>query len=399
MPYGPGEVLDVIRAGKAVTRGDLLEQTGLSRMTVAQRIDQLLAERLIVEGLSSESTGGRRRRTLDFNGDRSVVAVASMDTTHTRIALTNLHGAVLAATVVEAPVTRGPTDTLDAVVGCMTHLLDERDCPDLCGLGISIPGPVDPETGRPSQPPIMPGWDGYPIAEHLNQALPKVPILTANDADASAMGEYCHRHLGARSMCLLKVSTGIGAGIVINGQVYRGADGGAGDIGHVRRSEWTPLGEFRDDPLCQCGAHGCLAAVASGRAVARALNELGIEAESGRDVGRLLDAGHADADRLTRAAGRRIGEVMAMVVELLNPQVVIVGGDLASPSLLAGIRETLYSLALPRATRHMTLQLGALGPDAAVVGLSRLVVDQEFSAEAVNARLNSAKGRLSRASR
>ena len=136
-----------------------------------------------------------------------------------------------------------------------------------------------------------------------------------------------------------------------------------------------------------CGGHGCLAAVASGRAVARALTALGIPAESGRDVRALLAAGSPEAARLTQDAGRLVGEVMATVVSVLNPQVVVVGGALASAPLIAGIRETLYTLSLPRATRHLALQLGRLGEDAPVVGLARLVVEDRFSAAAVNARL------------
>ena len=218
------------------------------------------------------------------------------------------------------------------------------------------------------------------MAEHLQAGLPGVPVLTANDADAAALGEYAAGFSHVRSLCLVKVSTGIGTGLVIDGRSYTGVDGGAGDIGHVRVSP-------RSDARCQCGMQGCLAAVASGRAVAAELTALGFEAHSGREVRELLAAGNADAARLTQEAGRRIGEVMATVVCLLNPEVVLIGGALASAPLLAGIRETLYRLALPRATRHMTLQLGALGEDAAIAGLTRLVVDHEFSADAVNAKL------------
>jgi predicted NBD/HSP70 family sugar kinase len=263
----------------------------------------------------------------------------------------------------------------------MASILDKHEVgPEhLCGVGLSLPGPVDPESGRPSQPPIMPGWDAYPVAEHLQALLPGVPVLTANDADAAALGEYAAGFAGVRSLCLVKVSTGIGTGIVINGRSYTGADGGAGDIGHVRVS---PHSQTR----CQCGGEGCLAAVASGRAVAAELTALGIAAGSGRDVGALLRAGNAEASALTQQAGRRIGEVMATVVCMLNPEVVLIGGALASAPLLAGIRETLYRLALPRATRHMALHLGSLGDDAAIVGLTRLVVDHEFAPDAINAR-------------
>jgi predicted NBD/HSP70 family sugar kinase len=382
VPTGPGDILELIRHGRASTRGDVLEVTGLSRMTVAQRLDALLGARMIVEGETGEATGGRRRRSLAFNTSQSRVLVAAVDTTHTRIAVTDLGGAVLGDTEVDVAVDAGPSDVLDQMAERMAVLLDKHDVAvaDLCGVGLSLPGPVDPESGRPSQPPILPGWDAYPVAEHLQAGLPGVPVLTANDADAAALGEYAAGHDGARSLILVKVATGIGTGIVIDGRLYTGADGGAGDIGHVRVDP-------RSQALCQCGMHGCLAALASGRAVAAELTALGTPAASGREVRELLRAGNADAARLTQQAGRRIGEVMATVVCLLNPEVVLIGGALASSSLLAGIRETLYRSALPRATRHLALQLGALGEDAAVVGLTRLVVDHEFSAEAVNRRL------------
>ena len=382
MPTGPGDILDLIRHGRASTRGDVLEATGLSRMTVAQRLDALLAAAMIVEGDTTEATGGRRRRSLAFNTSQSRVLVAAVDTTHTRIAITDLGGTVLAEDHIEVAVEAGPSEVLDRIAAALAVLIGKHDLtPDgLCGVGLSLPGPVDPDSGRPSQPPILPGWDAYPVAEHLQAGLPGVPVLTANDADAAALGEFAAGFSHVRSLCLVKVSTGIGTGLVIDGRSYTGVDGGAGDIGHVRVSP-------RSEARCQCGMQGCLAAVASGRAVAAELTDLGFEAHSGREVRELLAAGNPDAARLTQQAGRRIGEVMATVVCLLNPEVVLIGGALSSAPLLAGIRETLYRLALPRATRHMALHLGALGEDAALVGLTRLVVDHEFSPDAVNAKL------------
>jgi predicted NBD/HSP70 family sugar kinase len=389
VPTGPGDILSLIRQGRAhgqaLTRGDVRDLTGLSRMTVAQRLDALLEAGIIVEGETTEATGGRRRRSLVFHTAQSSALVAAVDTTHTRIALTDLGGDLLAQDEIDCPVDQGPVAVLDRIAEAMARLLaKEADEPGgLCGVAVSLPGPIDPESGRPSQPPILPGWDGYPVAEHVQAALadhPGLTVLTANDADAAALGEHSVGYDQTTLMCLVKVSTGIGTGIVINGRSYTGADGGAGDIGHVRVSPGS-------DALCQCGARGCLAAVASGRAVAHELTELGIPAASGREVRELLRAGNADAARLTQEAGRRIGEVMATVVSLLNPEVVLIGGALASAPLLAGIRETLYKLSLPRATRHLTLQLGSLGEDAALVGLTRLLVDHQFSAEAVNIRL------------
>jgi predicted NBD/HSP70 family sugar kinase len=382
MPTGPGDILDLIRQGHALTRGDVLEMTGLSRVTVAQRIDALLEAGVIVEGEAAGSTGGRRRRSLLFNTTQAHVVSAAVATTHTRIAVTDLGGVVTADEVIEAPVEAGPAECLDHIADAMAALLRkvELTADDLCGVGMSVPGPVDPVSGRPSEPPILPGWDAYPMVEHLGRVLPGVVVVTANDADAAAVGEHATNYPEARCFCAVQVSTGIGTGMVVNGEPYPGVDGGAGDIGHVRVAP-------QSDALCQCGGHGCLAAVASGRAVARQLSELGIPASSGREVRELLRIGNPEAARVTQQAGRRIGEVMATVVCLLNPDVVVVAGDLASAPLLAGIRETLYRLALPRATRHLTLHMGTLDEDAPVVGLTRMVVDRHFSPQAVNLRL------------
>lgn len=378
---GPGDVLELIRTGRAGTRGEVLEVTGLSRMTVAARVDALLGAGLVVENGTAHVTGGRPSRRLEFNTTRMSLVAATVDTTHTTVAVTDLAGRTQSEERISVRVADGPARTLEAVTSTARALLEGTGTPldRVGGLGISVPGPVDPDTGRPSQPPIMPGWDAYPIPEHLHDAL-GVPVLVANDADAAALGEQRAAHPGSRSLCFLKVSSGIGAGIVIGGEVYRGADGGAGDIGHVKLAG-------RDDAPCQCGARGCLAAVASGHAVARSLTELGKPATSGTDVGRYLSAGDPDAARLTQAAGRVIGEVVATVVSLLNPAEVVVGGVLASPPLITGVREALYPRSLPRATRHLTISQSTLHEDAGVIGLATLVVEREYSAAAVDAAL------------
>ena len=377
---GPGEVLELIRDRGALTRGDVLRLTGLSRMTVSGRIDALLDAGLVRERGTERETGGRPSRRLVFSESHATIIAASVDTTHTSVALTDLAGRILAEHRVDVVVADGPQRTLDAITEHARLLIASREGIDrIGGIGISIPGPVDPDSGRPSKPPIMPGWDDYPIPDHLHTAL-GVPVLVANDADAAALGEQRRAHPESRSLCFIKVSSGIGSGIVLGGQVYRGTDGGAGDIGHIKIAG-------HDHMLCQCGAYGCLAAVASGGAIARALTKLGKPATSGSDVGAYLAAGDADAGRLTQEAGRVIGEVVATVVSVLNPGEVVLGGRLASEPLLAGVRETLYPRSLPRATRHLTMSQSTLGEHAATVGLAALVVDREYSAAAVNAAL------------
>ncbi|MCQ6273261.1 ROK family protein [Pseudarthrobacter sp. R1] len=381
MYVGPGDVLQLIRSGQARTRGDIQEETGMSRMTVAQRVDSLLKAELIFEAGTARPSGGRRPTDLAFNFQHSCTISASVETTSSRVALTDLGGTILVDEHLDTAVADGPEKVLRAITEAAQRLLKRSKTPiaKVSGVGISIPGPVDPQTLRPSQPPIMPGWDAYPVVELIQEAFP-VPVLVENDADAMAVGEYSAGFAGISSLCLVKVSTGIGTGLVIDGKVYQGVDGGAGDIGHVRHPAFADL-------QCQCGSFGCLAAGASGGAIARKLTELGISSSSGRDVRQQLVAGNMDTMRLTHEAGRRLGEVMATVVCLLNPAVLLIAGDLASSSLIGGIRETLYPMSLPRATRHLDVRLASLGEDAGIRGMSSLLVNQVFSSGAVNARL------------
>ncbi|WP_426518979.1 ROK family transcriptional regulator [Diaminobutyricibacter sp. McL0618] len=377
MSSGPGDVLQLIRRSTANTRRDIQHQTGLSRLTVAQRVDALIDAGLVTDRAGGGgATGGRRPDQLEFDIERSVLAVATVETAHSSVALTDLSGRIIARDTVDVAVSDGPKVVLDALAASMLRLVDAQSGGrPVVGAGISVPGPVDPTTRRPAQPPIMPGWDAYPIVDHLADFIP-VPTFVENDADAMAFGEQSTNFASSTSVCLVKVSTGIGSGLIIGGSVYHGIDGGAGDIGHIRIEG--------EEAICQCGSRGCLAAVASGRAVAQHLSENGVPARSGRDVARLLKAGNVEALGLTHDAGRRIGEVMATVVSMINPGVLVVSGDLASSSLIAGLRETLYLRSLPRATRNLEVRLGELGSDAGLVGMARIVTDALYSAEAVN---------------
>ncbi|MEV6287633.1 ROK family protein [Kribbella sp. NPDC051770] len=376
-----GRLLHLVRTGQAGTRGELQELSGLSRSTLGQRLEPLLGNGWLVEAGSTASTGGRPPTVLRFDEQHAVVLAADLDTRHARAALMDLAGGVLAEHSGELVIADGPGVVLDTLADWFDDLLVEagRTVGELAGIGVSVPGPVEFDTGLVIRPPIMPGWDEYPIREHLHRQY-GVPVFVDNDANAMALGEHSAGYADSPAFVLVKVSTGIGAGVVIGDSVFRGIDGGAGDIGHVR---------VRDagDTKCQCGSIGCLAAVASGGAIAAALTELGVPARSGADVRVLLQSGQPDALRLARDAGRRVGEVLATVVSLINPGVLMIAGDLAHTDFVAGVHEVLYQTTLPRATRHLTVATGQLADHAALDGMARLVVSEVYSPAAIDARL------------
>ncbi|MEU5839310.1 ROK family protein [Streptomyces diacarni] len=390
-----GHLLRLIREGKATTRGALQQATGLSRSTVGHRLDQLFTAGWLREGEAAPmagSAGGRPSARLEFDAEHAVVLAADLGTRHAAAAVLDLAGTVLAERSGELLIGDGPEQVLDRLAQWFAALLKEQGVgPErVCGIGLSVPGPVDFASGLVIQPPIMPGWDGYPIPErmreayaaHVRPAAP-VPVLVDNDANLMAYAEQRAGHRDCAAFVLIKVATGIGAGVVVDGQPYRGIDGGAGDIGHIRLHDCQ-------DALCMCGNHGCLAAVASGRALARQLTEAGVPTTSGSGVRDHLAAGRPEAVRLAREAGRRVGEVLVTVVTLLNPGVLMIAGDLASTPFVTGVRELLYQRAMPRTTAHLHVVTSALGERAGLIGAAAMVVEDLYAPDRADARLAAA---------
>jgi predicted NBD/HSP70 family sugar kinase len=389
-PWGTaGHLLELIRTGQATTRGELQRMSGLSRSTVGHRLDQLFAAGWLRASTGRLSTGGRPSDRLEFDTRHAAVLAADLDTTHARAAVLDLAGRVLAQRSADLRIAAGPEAVLNELGTWFAELLAAADTPaeTVCGVGLAVPGPVDWASGQVIRPPIMPGWDGYPVPERLQQILgiragtgDRLPVLVENDANVMALGEQRDWFTDCRAFALVKVSTGIGAGIIIDGKVFRGIDGGAGDLGHIRLHD-------RPDARCMCGSQGCLAAVASGGAVAVQLSELGVAADSGSDVRRYLDAGQPDAVRLAREAGQRCGEVLVTAVTLLNPGVLMIAGDLAETHFVTGIRELLYQRALPRATRNLQVVTSRLGDRAALAGAAVMVVEHVYAPAQADERL------------
>ncbi|SDL09865.1 ROK family transcriptional regulator [Streptomyces indicus] len=386
-----GRLLQLIRTGQANTRADLQRATGLSRSTVGHRLDELNGAGWLRQD-SGTSTGGRPSHRLVFDPAHAAVLAVDLETRHARAAVVDLAGTVLAEHRGSVVIADGPDLVLDQVAGWLPKLLDEAGVPaaKVCGIGLSVPGPVDWESGTIVQPPIMPGWDRYPVRERMQQAYGEhvgasleagaVPVFVDNDANLMALAEQQHGYPDCSAFVLVKASTGIGAGVVVRGEAYRGIDGGAGDIGHIRLHD-------RADALCMCGSYGCLAAVASGRALAGQLADSGLDVSSGTDVRALLEQGHPEAVRLAREAGQRVGEVLATVVTLLNPGVLMLAGDLESIPFMTGVRELLYQRAMARTTAHLDVVTSGLGEQAGLIGAAAMVVDVLYAPGRADARL------------
>jgi predicted NBD/HSP70 family sugar kinase len=380
---GTGELLSLIRNGRASTRAEAAALTGWGRAGVTQRLNALAARGLVQSAGELASTGGRPAALFEFNPGAGIVLAAEVGATHVRAAITDLRANVLEDVVEDIAAAEGPERVLGIVHERFKALLDRagRSPADLYGLGLGLACPVEFATGRPVNPPIMPGWHGFEVAAWMRERW-KVPALVDNEVNMMAVGEHATTWSDENELLCIKVGTGIGCGIITDRRIHRGAQGAAGDIGHVR-----VLGH--DDVVCNCGNVGCLEAVAGGAAIARDLAAQGVPAHNTRDVVALVRAGSREAIQLVRESGRILGQALAGAVNLLNPSVIVVGGDLAQAEeqLLAGIREAVYQRSLPLATKHLRVVRSELADRSAVIGAAVTVIEHTLAPEAVDAML------------
>ncbi len=374
------EVFQILRDGKWRTRSELATLTGLARSTVAARVDALVRARLINSVANAASTGGRPSRQFAFDGTQHGVLGIDIGATHAHIGLTDLHGTLLLDTEVMLAVSEGPQTVLSWVIEQGRELIKEHGSPDfLRAIGVGLPGPVEHSTGRPVDPPIMPGWDRFDVPGMLTDAF-GVPVLVDNDVNVMAVGERNAEWPNVDDMIFVKVSTGIGAGVIVGGVVHRGAQGIAGDIGHVHVAG-------ADDVPCRCGSTGCLEAVAGGPAVAEKLRAAGLDVTTPQDVANAVMQGDIEAVRAVREAGRIIGRVLTTCVSLINPAVIVLGGPIANAGdhLVAGVRESIYTRSAPLATGSLQIVRSRGVDNSAVSGASSMAIQHALSAESVEA--------------
>lgn len=383
---GAGDIFQLLLDGQARTKADLVHLTGLARSTVSARVDALLGAGLLIAAGEAASTGGRPPSRVAFNPRAGLVLAVDLGASHATVAIADLGARILASTTHPLDIAAGPEPVLDRTLADAQTLLQEIAQPEsaLVGVGIGVPGPVEHSTGRPYNPPIMPGWDRFDIPAYVQRTF-DVPVLVDNDVNILALGEQATSFPDTTDLVFVKVATGIGAGIIAGGQLQRGAQGSAGDMGHVRVPHSA-------DSMHAADEERDLEDLASGSAIAASLRAQGIDAETSSDVTELVRSGNTAAIEALRQAGRDVGEVLATVVNLLNPSIVVLGGSIARAGehLLAGVREVVYKRSIPLATQHLAIVQSPTGERAAVLGAAIMVAREVLSPATVDARVAAA---------
>lgn len=382
-------VIDTIRRHEPVSRVEIASLTHLGRSTITGIVALLVREGFVKEVGAGESKGGRRPVLLKFNARAKLVVAIKLEPGRIIAALTDLNASILQRTTRPLEGNRGPQAILAAIKEAIRSLLrqEEVEPERVLGIGLAMPGIVEPKTGTSVSPTFF-QWSNVPIRAILEEEL-GIPVFVENDANALALGErWSGAGRGRENLVVLTVGIGVGAGIVIGGQLYRGAMNGAGEIGHMTIDE--------EGPVCYCGNRGCLETLASDGAMARRARE---EMEKGR-VSLILGlaggdrskitretvveaalAGDAVAREILRETGQHLGTGIANLVNILNPEVIIVGGEAADQAgelLLEPVREAMRQRAFAVLAKDSEIVPAALGPDGWLIGAAMLVLQEFF---------------------
>jgi glucokinase-like ROK family protein len=384
-------LVDLIRKYGDFSKSDLVTFTEYSRTKITSCIDSLLDKKIIVANNITGYTGGRRSKKFNLNGNFGLVAGIDIGATSIDLAIADFSGKLLVRYSEPATVKDGPIRILGQVCSLLEKLILEGGLSSkrLNGIGIGVPGPVDFSVGNLVSPPIMPGWDRYPIIQTVQQWFPASNVVVDNDVNVMALGEiYQGAGKDIDNLIFVKIGTGIGAGIICEGRIYRGSSGCAGDIGHIEVD--------KNGPLCHCGNKGCLEAVAAGPAIAARSLAAAQEGKSpilmqyyenngnvlrAEDVGNASREGDAVAIEAIRESGQFVGDVLAGLVNFYNPGMVVIGGGVSNLGdlLLSSVRQTVLRRSLPLATRDLLIVFSEIGSDAGVIGAINLAMDNIFT--------------------
>ena len=384
------EIMARVRAeGGPVSRARLTGALDSSRGKISTEVTRLIEKGLLAEEGLAESEGGRRSSLLGIPPSAGLVAAVDIGATSVDVALTTLGSGLISHRGEPADVREGPLPILDRVKVLLSDLLDEQaaSAADVIAVGVGVPGPVEQASGLLTVPPIMPGWDRFPIRDAFAGEY-AAPVFVDNDVNVMALGEHWGGVAkGVDDVIFVKIGTGIGSGIVVGGRLHRGAQGSAGDFGHICVDP--------EGPLCTCGNRGCLEAMAAAPAIVLQAERCAREGESPslmallqekgelsmRDVGEAAKRGDYCALTIIRRSGRLIGETLASAVNVLNPSMIVIGGGVSrvGHTLLAEVRSAVYQRSLPLATRNLPIVMSELGDVAGVVGASVMAADEVLS--------------------
>jgi predicted NBD/HSP70 family sugar kinase len=368
-------IVDFLRTNGTASRAELARRTGLSRSTVSTLVADLQRRGLVVERegqFAGEGQPGRPAALLEL--DPSAAAAIGVDFDHdkVRVAVSDLSRSVLAEASAPHDVDHDAVGALDLAAQLVEQVLGEADVQRdrLLGAGIALAGPIDHDNGSLHPSDVLPGWAGVDVAQELEKRL-ETPAYVDNDANLGALAEVT---LGAgrnaRFAAYVSISSGIGAGIIVEGRPYRGHRGTAGEIGHF---VVDPQG-----PICRCGNRGCLETLASGPALLRLVQASRDDELTVRQMIELARDGDAGCRRAIADAGQVVGGVVAGLVNLFSPEMVVIGGDLgeAGDLLLDPLREAVRRDALPAAATDLKVVAGELGERANLLGALALVLMQ-----------------------
>lgn len=363
-------VVRAVRMAGSLTQAEIARSTGLSAATVSNIVREL-KEGGTVE-VTPTSAGGRRARSVSLSGDAGIVIGVDFGHTHLRVAIGNLAHQVLAEESEPLDVDASSAQGFGRAEQLVNRLIETTGIAPgkVIGVGLGVPGPIDVESGTLGSTSILPGWTGINPGQELAGRL-GVPVYVDNDANLGALGELVWgAGRGVRDLAYIKVASGVGAGLVIDGHIYRGPGGTAGEIGHITLDE--------SGPVCRCGNRGCLETFTAARYVLPLLRPShGPDLTMDRVV-QLAREGDPGCRRVIGDVGRYIGSGVANLCNLLNPSRVVLGGSLAEAGelVLAPIRDSVSRYAIPSAARQLSVLPGALGGRAEVLGALALVLSE-----------------------
>jgi predicted NBD/HSP70 family sugar kinase len=383
-------VLEVVRERGSVSRAEIAGETGLARSTVSTLIGELQRAGLVIEqgeGRPGAAQAGRPPVLLSLDPSAGAVLGIQFNHSYVRVAVADLSLALLAEETRDLDVDHDAASGIDAAATLADEVLDraEIDRDRLLGAGVGVAGPIDRAAGAVGSSTILPAWVGVNVAARLAERL-EMPVHVDNDANLGALAEsVLGAGRGVQEMAYVMLSSGIGAGLILGGQLYRGAGGTAGEIGHV------PVDE--SGPMCRCGNRGCLETfVGAGALVELLRRSHGSDLTVDRMIA-LAHAGDPGCQRVLADAGRTVGGVAAVLCNQFNPGRIVVGGELAGAGelLLEPLRQAVRRHAIPAAADDAEIVAGELGGRAELLGAVALVVGQ--SELAYSGRLRAATGR------